>query len=258
MPLFRKVVIVLYFCTFAFLSASTASQTIYINNLEWPPFFFTQPSNEQLGFGKEILNICLNQNSYLYQYKTLPIKRTHIYMQTGELDVSIYSYKKERNAYMLFAEEPIFTSVYGIASKKSSNLKIEKFDDINNYTIGHLSGLAHTPELLDIIAKKAQKNELSIGLNLDAMFKQMLAIPQRFEVMPNSKETFLWRAKQLGISDKITVHDIVFAKKDYFVTVSKLSKNIAQPRKLLNNIDSCIRELKLNGTYRVTSEQYGI
>lgn len=258
MQLFRNVFMLLFFLKLLFISTHVIGQAININNIEWPPFFFSNIKKGQQGFGKEILNFCLSQHGYSYQYKTLPIKRTHTYMQMGEIDISIYSYKKERDMYVHFGKEPIFTSTYGLMSKKEDNIKIEKFDDINKYTIGHLSGLTHTPELLELIKQKAQKNEVSFGLRLDDMFQQMFAIPPRFQLMPNSKETFLWRAKQLGVTEQITVHDFVLAEKNYYVAVSKFSKNIPHPNELLNNIDSCIRKLKLSGLYQQKASKYGL
>ncbi len=239
-------------------SNDTFSKTVYINNIEWPPFFFSDRTKDKIGLGGEVLDICLKQTNYQVEYKTLPIKRTHLYMQTGEIDISVYSYKDERNAIIHYAKEPLFTSTYALASKKDSNVTINKLDDLNNYVIGHLSGLAHTPELLKIIELKKPINEVSVGHSVDAMFNQMLATPQRFDIMPNSKETLLWRAKQLGITDKITIHDLVVAEKNYYITVSKFSKNIAQPRQLLNQLDNCILGLKAAGTYQTISQRYGL
>ncbi|MBA6392041.1 transporter substrate-binding domain-containing protein [Colwellia sp. BRX10-3] len=240
------------------LPSYASSDKIYINNVEWPPFFFSDQTRDKIGLGNEILSICLKQTNYQPEYKTLPVKRTHLYMQMGELDISVYSHKTERNGFVYYGKEPIFTSTYTLASKKDKKIAINKLDDLNNYIIGHLSGLTHTPELLRIIDHKAQKNEVSIGHSVEAMFNQMLATPQRFDIMPNSKETFLWNAKQLGILDKITIHDLFIAEKNYYITVSKFSKNITKPIQLLENLDTCIQNLKANGSYQKIALQYGL
>ncbi|SEK36154.1 hypothetical protein SAMN05216262_101161 [Colwellia chukchiensis] len=116
--------------------------------------FFSERTGSEIGFGKEILDICLEQTTYQAQYKTLPIKRTHVYMQTGEIDISVYSYKAERNDSLYYASEVLFSSAYVLASKKDNKLKINSFTDLEPLVIGHLPGLAHTPELLKIIEQK--------------------------------------------------------------------------------------------------------
>lgn len=258
MSLLKILLITLLGCNVIFFKSFASSKTAYINNLEWPPFFFPERTQGEIGLGKELIELCLNQTDYQPVYKTLPIKRTHLYMETGEIDISVYSFNEKRNDIVYFAQVPLFVSTYVLASKKENNLSIKSLDDLNGLVIGHLSGLAHTPELLKIIEDKKQSNQVSIGYNVEAMFNQLLASPQRFDIMPNSKETLLWNAKNLGITDKITLHDLVIREKKYYITVSKFSKNITEPRKFLQQLDNCLLTLKATGHYQKIAKKYGL
>ncbi len=258
MSLLKWSTITFCYCLLMLFSSFSSAATIYINNLEWPPFFFSDRTEGKIGLGKEIIEICLQRTNHQVIYKTLPIKRTHLYMQTGELDISVYSYKPERNEIVYFAKEPLFVSSYGLVSNKSKNLSITQLDDLDKLVIGHLSGLAHTPELLAMIESKKLKHEVTIGHSLEAMFSQLLATPQRFDVMPNSKETLKWHAKKLEIKDKVTIHDLVIAEKNYFIAVSKFSKNIADPKEFLQQLDLCILDLKATGEHQRISQKYGL
>lgn len=258
MSLLKTLTVVLFCFQLMLYPSYAASKTIYINNIEWPPYFISEQTYDKAGLGTEILDTCLKQTNYQFEYKTLPIKRTHMYMQTGDLDISVYSYKNDRDSIVYYGKEPIFTSTYALASNKDNKLDIQKLDDLNNYVIGHLSGLTHTPEILEIIESKKQKNEVTIGHSVDDMLNQMLATPQRFDIMPNSKETFLWNAKQLGILDRITIHDLFIAEKNYYITVSKFSKNIENPQQLLAQLDKCIIDLKATGRYQIIADEYGL
>lgn len=241
-----------------FSPCAIAIKTLYLNDIKWPPYFLTSLEKGQIGFGKEILQKCLARMNYTIAFKVLPIKRTHLYMETGELDISVYSYKADRESFAVYGAIPIFISEYGFASKKSDNLIINKLSDINNYTFGHLAGLAHTKELNQLIEQKKAKDEVIVGYDIDAMFGQLLAIPQRFQIMANSKETFLWRARQLKVEEKIKVHDITIKQKPYFVTVSKYSKTIKDPATFLANFDSCILNLHSSGEYQKLQKSYGL
>jgi ABC-type amino acid transport substrate-binding protein len=232
--------------------------SLFINDIYWPPFFFQKIENSNEGLGKEIINLCISLNDFQLQYKKLPIKRTHLLMQSGELDISVYSYKKERESYVIYGSEPIFFSNYGFASKKQGNITIKQLDDIKQYQFGHLAGLAHTKELMKIIEDKIPLNQVTVGYSIDAMLKQLIAEPQRFQIMANSMETFLWRSKQLKIENSIQVHDFILKRKAYYVTVSKTSKHIQNPNEFLTQLDTCIRDLKSSGEYSNISQKYGL
>ncbi|MDG1752658.1 MAG: ABC transporter substrate-binding protein [Thalassotalea sp.] len=261
-----KVFIKIIIFSVIFLSLNTFASpknTLFINDINWPPFFFQNIEKDNIdrndiGLGKEIISHCLSQNDFQFQYKNLPIKRTHLNMQSGELDISIYSYKKERESYVIYGSEPIFFSNYGFASKQRDNIEIDKLEDIKQYQIGHLAGLAHTKELMKIIEDKITLNQVTIGYNIDSMLKQLIAEPQRFQIIANSMETLLWRAKQLNIENSIKIHDFILKRKAYYVAVSKTSKHIQNPKEFLSQIDTCIKALKLSGEYNNISQKYGL
>lgn len=240
------------------MSIAISKPPLFINDVEWPPFFFSDIENGKVGLGKELLNYCINNSSYTLHYKTLPIKRTHTYMQSGELDISVYSYKKERESFVHYGKEPIFFTNYGFASKASDNISIQSMADVKQYHFGHLAGLAHTKELMKIIEGKKALNQVSVAYDIDALFFQLLAKPQRFQIMANALETFQWRAKQLNISEEIKIHDYILARKPYFVTVSKTSKNIKDPAKFLTQFDHCLSRLKQSNTYNNMTNKYGL
>lgn len=248
----------LFLIFISFTINANSKTPLFVNDIKWPPFFFPNLEKPDLGLGKEVINHCINQSSFELHYKTLPIKRTHLYMKSGELDISVYSYKEDRESFVYYSKEVIFYSNYGFASKKGDNVQIDQLEDVKNYHFGHLAGLAHTEELTEIIQQKKQLNQVSIGHDIDSMFGQLLASPQRFQVMANSLETFSWRAKQLNILDKITLHDFVIKQKAYFVTVSKTSKNIKDPHAFLAEMDNCINDLKTSGKYQDIARKYGL
>lgn len=234
------------------------TMAIKINDIKWPPFFFPKLEGQYLGLGKELLSHCLNQETYSLDYLNLPVKRTHLYMKSGQLDIAVYSHKKSRENFVIYGKEPIFISEYGFVSVKTELVTIEKIEDLYKYKFGNLSGIAHTPEILKIIEEKRLHDEVTEGYDIDAMFGQMLTSPPRFQVMANSKETFKWRAKQLGIADEVEVHPLTVAKKPYYLTVSKASNTIDNKKMFLENIDKCLVSAKQSGKYQEIASKYGL
>jgi len=234
-----------------------AKKTVIINDVGWPPYFFIGEKSSQQGLGKELLNICIHQAGYDVDYRRLPVKRTHIYMKNGDIDITAYSYRKQREQFLIYSKESLFSSDLGFMVKADSSINIHDLKDLEPYRIGRLAGLSYTPELMKIIENKDKKNQVVTGYNFISMFSQLLAPIPRFDIIANSKSTFYWQAKALGVSDKVKVLDYTLKHKKYFVTVSKKSKNIKNPEKFLKQIDLCLKTLKSNGKYREILESYG-
>jgi len=234
------------------------ANTLNLNDIDWPPYLFPESNNQLPGLGKDVLNECLPKKHFRLRFNKLPVKRTHRFMQSGELDISLYSYKKEREAFVVYGKVPIFTTEYGFAMRADSDINIEKLEDLQPLMVGHLAGLTHTPELLAIIEQKRLVGEISEGHSIDAMFAQLLSSTPRFDIMPNTKQTFYWRAKSLGVSDKIKVSDFTVAQKDYFVSVSKSTTNISDISSFLNNFDNCITQMHVDGRYAALLRKYGL
>ena len=240
------------------LNSTVAAATLNLNDIKWPPYFFPKLEQENLGIAKDLLNTCLSSLDYKINYKSLPIKRSLLYMQSGELDVTIYSYKQSREAFVVYGKEPLFITKYGFVSLVNDKVEINQLSDLYKYQFGNLAGLSHTPEITEIVEELRKSDQVSDGYDLDAMFGQLLAKPQRFQVMANSISTFNWRAKQLGIGDKIKVHSYIAAVKPYYVTVAKSSANIKDIPAFLSKVDDCLIQLKENGEYQKILAKYGL
>ncbi|MFD2168361.1 substrate-binding periplasmic protein [Thalassotalea euphylliae] len=238
-------------------SAASFATALNLNDIKWPPYFFPRLEQATPGLAKEILDICITKQGYDINYKSLPIKRTHVYMLSGELDISVYSHKPEREKFVAYGKEPLFTSEYGFASRADDKVEINSLRDLYKYRFGNLAGLSHTPELASIIEDKRANGQVNDGYDIDAMFGQLLATPQRFEVMANSTATFYWRAEQLGISDKVKIHDFVVAVKPYYLTISRSSPNIDNIQQFLDKFDQCLLDLKSSGQYQQILGKYG-
>jgi ABC-type amino acid transport substrate-binding protein len=246
----------LFFLAFWGFSPILYANRLILNDIDWPPYFFAEAKSDLSGLGKDILNECLLKNNFTIEYLKLPVKRTYRYMQSGELDISLYSFKKEREEFVVYGKVPVFTTEYGFAVRADSDIDIQKIEELKNLTIGHLAGLSHTPEISTIIEQKRINGQLTEGNSIDAMFAQLLSSTPRFDIMPNSKQTFYWRATSLGISDKIRVLDFTADYKEYFVTVSKNTQNISDISGFLIDVDKCLVNMRDNGNYNLLLKKY--
>lgn len=255
--IFRFATMLFLFSCFALRAEAAANKKIIINDVDWPPYFFLENQSKYPGLGKEIINHCLSEYKYLADYRLLPIKRTHVFMETGAIDVTVYSYKTAREAFLVYGKEPLYSTEYGFMVRSDSKIKINSLADLEPLRIGHLAGLSYTPELLEIINQKIDAEQAVVANSMQSVFSQLLAKTPRIDIMANTKSTFHWQAKLLGVSDKIRVLEYKIKTKPYFMTVSKASSNIESAQDFLNEMDSCIVRLKQNGGYRKILSHYG-
>ena len=255
-------IICCYFLVFANFSSLAANEAIQINHTNWPPYLFSPvkvvDQQRFYGLARDVIDYCLAKHNQTANYIPLPIKRTHVYMKNGQLDLAIYSYKKDREQFVIYSKEPIFTSEYGFAVLKNSDIEITDLSDLSPYRFGHLAGLAHTPALSEIVELKRQQNLVVNGYSVKALFGQLLAKPSRIDILANSKETLLWQIKALGLQDKIKILDYTVSQKNYFLTLSKQSNNISNPTAFLDQMDTCFKAIKQNGKYKKFLAYYGL
>ena len=78
--------------------AGEAEQPRVLNIVEndWPPYYFAGKPNMPEGFAKEILKMCLSEMGYTCKFNFYPVKRMYSYMKKGKIDITLFSYKKER------------------------------------------------------------------------------------------------------------------------------------------------------------------
>jgi len=230
--------------------------TIIVNDNDWPPFFFAGKPKSPPGLAKEILTRCLPKTGRKTVFKNFPIKRMRRDMETGELDINVYSYDKSREAWLIFGKEPIFAAEYRPVVRADSKIVIKKVEDFDTLRLGHLAGLVYSPEFLAYIEKRQKAGTLDVADQEIINLKKLLA--GRLDVFVNNAPTVRWLAHENDAGDKIKVLDYVIKRGDYFVAFSKASSRLTEPEKkaFLSDVDACLKAAKLDGTYHKIMTSY--
>jgi len=232
------------------------SRVLNIIENDWPPYYFAGKSNKPEGFAKELLKNCIPEKEYSSQFNFYPVKRMYAYLETGKIDIALFSYKKKREAIVHYGKEPIFSSGYRAVVLADSDIQIRDIKDFDKLRIGHLAGLRYSKSFLEYIEKRKEEGTLTVTTLGNSCLKMLLA--GMIDVFVDTSDTTLWRAKQMNALDKIRIVDFDIQTKDYFVTVSKQSTVIKDKVYFLEKIDQCVRETKQDGRYIKISEKYGI
>lgn len=230
--------------------------TLDVNSVDWPPFFLEQKQSGQVGLARELLSLCVKQPTYDVRYMQLPIKRTHQYMQTGQLDLAIYSFKPEREDFVWYSAQPLFHSAIGVATKRDFIQPLMQETDLEPWRIGYLAGLGLTPTLAVLVAGKKSSGSAFEDYSMEGLFDQLIASPSRMDLVINSREALLWMSRRPNYENKVKVLDLALERKAYFLTVSKKSKKLADPSAFLKQFDQCLQSLRVSGEYQKLLESY--
>lgn len=253
-------VIVTIICLIVF-SANAQTKTdsekiIYINDADWPPYFFKGQNQTFQGIGKELLIACIPSTGFNYDFSYYPLKRMRKYIENGTIDTNIFSYKKERANFLLFGKEPLFSLSYRPITLKNSTITIDSLSSFDNLRLGHLAGLRYSTEFLHYIEKRQREGTIITVDSNEALFE--LLLKGRIDVFVNTQESVLWQAKTLGIDDTITALNYDVKTSDYFFTVSKKSPRIINKLEFVSAMDKCVQTMKKDGRYQAILKKYNL
>lgn len=221
---------------------------IRINDATWPPYFYQdRPSGSKPGIAKEILDICLNRMKRKYEYVQLPIERMQNLMQSGEIDINFFSYKKERESFVTFGKELAYINGYHPVVRKDSSVTISSLADFDRYKLGHTIGLRYSPEFWDYIQKRKTKDDLDETPSNESNIKKLLA--GRIDVFVADSSSILTLAADLGVAERLKILDFPIHHGLYYLSLSKKSPRIHQPQAFIQAFDQCLADLKKDGSY---------
>ena len=223
---------------------------------DWPPYYFKSKSEHLPGFAREILGHCIPQLGFQPEFTFYPVKRMYAYLEKGELDIALFSYRKSREDLVYFGQEPLFVSGYRPVVRAGSHIRVQSLSDFDALKIGHLAGLKYSKDFYSYIEKRRDAGTLVTSITGDSCMRML--IEGMIDIFVDTENTVKWRAKQMGVTDKIQILPYDIRTREYFVTLSKTTPRIADKVEFLKQLDNCLRTIKTNGKYREIAARYGL
>ncbi len=227
-----------------------------VNDSDWPPYFYAGHKRFPGGFAKELLLHCFAENKVRAIFRHVPIKRAQKELESGALDVNVFSRDERRESFLAFGSEPLFTSEYRPFVRAGSTIKIQKMDDFKGLKIGNLGGLVYTPEFMKLLESQ-EKRGLVSTFNEPELGLKML-VSGKIDIFLNTVPTVIWHQKKSGIEGKVRPIDFVLKENPYYVAVSKKSSRIRDIRKFLDRLDHCVRNTKKSPFFSELRTKYGL
>ncbi len=230
------------------------ARTLNIVESDWPPYNFLASPGAPKGIIKEIFEMCVPPSEYRLKFEFYPVKRMFTYLEEGKIDMNVLSYKKERESFLVYGKEPMFASGYRPVMLAEKNIPISTFQDFDKLRLGHLEGLKYSQAFYDYVESRRKKGDLVIATTGDSCLRMLLG--NMIDIFVDTKDTTLWRAKEMNALGKIRVLDFDIQTQDYFIAVSKKSENVKDIPVFLDSMDKCLKQAKADGRYDAIIRKY--
>ena len=249
-----KPVLFLILLSVSFCLGAGTSTPIRVNDNDWPPYFFGGQEGAPKGIAKELLQHCLDKTEFEFKFSFYPINRMHRYMETGELDINIYSFTQARTEFLVYGKEPLFTAGYRPFVRKGEVKQIESINDFDALLLGHLHGLRYSDDFRQYIEARRENGQLVIASDTKSLLN--LLVHKRIDVFVSITDTVWWEAKSNNLTGKIKFLDFDVKTSEYFVTLSKRSTRIKDKTRFMSNFDRCIKSAKESGLHQAILKKY--
>jgi polar amino acid transport system substrate-binding protein len=252
MPCVRAI-LVLVLCFSQVLSIQAGERTflplapIRINIPEFAPYFFKDESGAYSGITTKILVECLQDSKRPVVFLNLPIERIQVSMQSGEIDINTYSYKKERESFVDYSQEELFRTEYRPFVRADSSIAIQNVRDFDRLKLGHILGLTYAREFMQYVEKRQAAGTLDSATTTEQNLRKLLA--GRLDIFVSAVEPTLFVAQRLGVRSKIKTLNWIAHDGHYFATVSKKSPRISHRASFLADLNACLATMKKDGRF---------
>jgi len=242
--------------TLAAVIAGGEDKAVVIADHDWAPFLFAGKRGAPDGIIKELMGLCLPATGFVGDFQYYPIKRMFVYLEKGRIDVNVMSHSAEREAYAMYGREPIFTSTYRPFVLADRDIHADSLSALDPLRLGDLAGLEVSPEYGEYLESRRRRGTLTTTTTQESLIRMLLA--GRIDVFVLPRESLAWTLKEGGLEDRIKALDLDVRSNTYFVTVSRASTHVPEPRAFLDAFDRCIAEAKRSGAHREILEKYGV
>jgi ABC-type amino acid transport substrate-binding protein len=242
-----------------FLFSSLANaRPLTVSTPDWPPFFIQDRMNDR-GMGWEILATCGSAIEPSLSFDVYPIRRMFKYMERGDLDLNIMSFKEDRTKTLSYGKEVVFENTYGVWLGTHVKKNIRRITDMNDLSVGQLVGLRPSDQFrnwFDNRIKEPTDKEAIVLNDADQVVKMLAS--QRLDATVISGAEIRWRMKKLGLSGKIKDARFPIKSQEYFFVVSKQSPFFKKNPLMVQQLDRCVRSMKSSGKWQELRKQYDL
>ncbi|MFD2207744.1 substrate-binding periplasmic protein [Kiloniella antarctica] len=176
--IFRTLLIVIALCS---LSLTARAQSLVLACNPWQPLADNTLPNQ--GLLSDIVVTAGARVGIEIEHKILPWNRIVALVKKGEIDgISCSTYADDDLTWLSYTDQAFWVTEVGFFVRKDSNIKLNKLEDLSNYTFGSLQGGNYTEVLRGLIDK-----DIQIIPYPKEMYGMKMLIENRFDILFTSE-----------------------------------------------------------------------
>ncbi|MFG0382563.1 substrate-binding periplasmic protein [Pseudomonas sp. zbq_18] len=195
MPLFqRQIIAALCFCSLVF---TARAEPLRIVTEAWAPYVYEE-NGQPTGLDYEISAEVLRRLGVEVEWQFLPWKRCLLALEQGQADGILDIFRiPEREAHMLFVEEPLSDVEFVLFHSRSRPYPYRQLDDLRDLVIGTSPGYWYNDQAFRDSRLFSREEAPSHEANLGKLVRQ------RVDLVVNDRRAGLFLAAQLGLGEQI-------------------------------------------------------
>jgi ABC-type amino acid transport substrate-binding protein len=223
------------------LPAHAAEKTLVLAVETGAPWSYIK-DGKIVGLDVDIAQAASKEMGYQLVIKQLPVRRALYTLASGEADLIFYAYgpepaEKKSVAGVKVDPKEIYTVKTSAFSLKSKKLKINTFEEMYSYRIGHRI----EPNDLEDAVLPGLNKRLRVS-NTDQLVKVLLS--ERIDIAISEDATFNFSLKHLNVGNQI---EPVFNLPPVKVFIAWSEKNIVNNTEHVKKFSDAIQRLKNRG-----------
>ena len=165
----------------------------------WPPYVYLK-DGKAVGIDVDIALAVLTKMGIKAKIEMLPWKRSLAAVRDLEADAILSAaITDQRKMFLYFPAEPVSKGETVFFQRKSRNIIVSSLDDFRGLKVGAILGYQYCDEL----DSSAVLSDASRVVTLDQSFNMLMS--DRIDVVVESEAAGMYKAKEMGVSDKISV-----------------------------------------------------
>lgn len=245
---------------FAFLTVlfvlplnGSATEKLTIVSLEkFAPYSFRDGEQDR-GIDVEIVIEAAKRAGFEVEFIFAPWKRVLSLVEFGKVDAGTPAFRRpEREAYASFTSVPLHVSRFNVFTDKKTSFKYTSIESLFGLKVAKIRGYSITKPF-----DEAGKNGKISVKQLDSIESALqMLVRNRVDVFVNNELSTLYRAKILGLGNRIAMNDTpVNAGEGAYLFFSK-AKLGARSKDLARNFDLALQSMLDDGSVQAIIDSY--
>mgnify|MGYP000114918274 CR=1 FL=1 len=215
--------------------------------IDYPPYTIVDDADNLSGIDIEVVTASFASVGVEIVFKTAPWKRINKSLKHGHIaGYTSCAKRAEREPYILFSDKVSEANQVALMALDTDDRKLSQLSDLKKYSVNAIDGWAIQKELTTKGIPHSKIQDMDSGIRS--------VVYRDIDVFYIGELTALYRARQLGLTDKIKTKRFTDKTSSQFYLC--LSKSYPGNEQLLEQFNDGLKRIKASGEFDAIYSRY--